>query len=142
HHVPAPLTLYDEQGRYRFAAPAKIERLAKALLSAVLRGKENELFVLLVDLLEAGSHLEPLLRAVRVALARHHQVQVICPWPPGVPLPGKAGPPLEPGPRFVQECLSRAGAQRLQQAYRRVQEAFGQLGVGVVAAPEGHAVSL
>jgi uncharacterized protein (DUF58 family) len=142
HHLAAPISLYDELGRYRFGSAAKIDRLGKALLGAVLRGKENELFVLLVDLLEAGPDLEPLLRAVRVALARHHQVQVICPWPPGVPLPGQEGPLPAPGPRFMHDCLSRAGAQRLQQAYRRVQEAFAQLGVSVIAAPEGHAVSL
>jgi uncharacterized protein (DUF58 family) len=141
HQVAAPLTLFDERGRYRFASPAKIERLGKALLGAVLRGKENELFVLLVDLLEAGPDLEPLLRGVRVALARHHQVQVICPWPPGVPLPGKAQAP-PPAPVHLQQFLALAGAQRLQQAYLRLQNAFAQLGVSVIAAPEDHAVSL
>jgi uncharacterized protein (DUF58 family) len=142
HHVAAPLPLYDEEGRYRFGSPTKVEHLAKALLGAVVRGKENELFVLLVDLLETGPHLEPLLRAVRVALARHHQVQVICPWPPGVALPGKVNPPPVPGPRVVQEYLARASTVRLQQAYQRLQEAFAQLGVGVIAAPEDQAVSL
>jgi uncharacterized protein (DUF58 family) len=142
HHVAAPLPLYDELGRYRFASAGKIERLAKALLGAVLRGKENELFVLLVDLLESGPHLEPLLRAVRVALARHHQVQVICPWPPGVPLPGKRSAPRRALARGIQEHLALGSAQRLQQAYARVQEVFAQLGVGVIAAPEDQAVSL
>ncbi len=142
HQVAAPLPLYDERGRYRFGSPAKIERLGKALLGSVLRGKENELFVLLVDLLEAGPHLEPLLRAVRVARARHHQVQVICPWPPGVPVPGQAAAPPLAGRDLLQASLARASAQRLQQAYRRVQEAFAQLGVGVALAPEEQAVSL
>lgn len=142
HQVAAPLSLYDEQGRYRFGSPAKIDRLGKALLGSVLRGKENELYVLLVDLLEAGPHLEPLLKAVRVARARHHQVQVICPWPPGVPLPGQASRSAEAPPRALQEFLARASAARLQQAYHQVQEAFAQLGVGVIAAPEDQAVSL
>lgn len=141
HQVAAPLSLFDEHGRYRFSSPAKIERLGKALLGAVLRGKENELYVLLVDLLEAGPDLEPLLRAVRVALARHHQIQVICPWPPGVPLPGKTAASPS-APVHLQEFLALASAQRLQQAYLRVQNAFAQLGVGVIAAPEDQAVSL
>jgi hypothetical protein len=142
HQVAAPLSLYDERGRYRFGSPAKIECLGKALLGSVLRGKENELFVLLVDLLEAGPELEPLLRAVRVARARHHQVQVICPWPPGVPLPGKTMPPPLPTGDLLQAALARGSAQRLQQAFRRVQLVFAQLGVGVIAAPEEQAVSL
>ncbi len=141
HQVAAPIPLYDERGRYRFAARAKIERLGKALLRSVMRGKENELFVLLVDLLESGPELESLVRAVRVALARHHQVQVVCPWPPGVPLPGKTAVP-SPTTGTVQEYLARASTQRLQQAFQRVQETFAQLGVGVLAAPEEQAVSL
>jgi uncharacterized protein (DUF58 family) len=84
HHVPYSLPLYDETGRYLFAAPEKIQVLSRALLGAVGRGRDNELFVLLVDLLELPDQLGPLLRAVKAALARHHQVLVICPWPAGV----------------------------------------------------------
>src|SRR5262249_54097381 len=72
HHVPYQLPLYDRDGRYLFAAPGKIDVLAKALTLAVGKGRDNELFVLLVDLLELADRLDPLLRAVKVALARHH----------------------------------------------------------------------
>ena len=89
HQVPCPLPFYDDQGRYLFAAPGKVDVLAEVLLASVLARRDNELFVLLVDLLETGPHLEKLLRAVRVAPARHHQVLVVCPWPPGVPVPGR-----------------------------------------------------
>jgi uncharacterized protein (DUF58 family) len=89
HHVPYSLPLYDESGQYLFAAPEKIQVLSKALLRTVGRGRDNELFVLLVDLLELPERLGPLLRSVRNALARHHQVMVICPWPAGVPTTGK-----------------------------------------------------
>ncbi|MFX9065594.1 hypothetical protein ABTN38_19505, partial [Acinetobacter baumannii] len=65
----------------------KIEVLSGALLRAVSQGRDNELFVLLADLLELTEHLGPLLRAVKVALARHHQVMVVCPWPVDVPAP-------------------------------------------------------
>jgi uncharacterized protein (DUF58 family) len=144
HQVAAPVPLYDATGRYRFSAPRKIEMTARSLLEGVLRGKENELFVLMIDLLEAGPHLEPLLRAVRVALARHHQVQVICPWPPGVPLPGKPATSPERPPRrmSVFDYVARASAARLQLALRAVEQAFAPLGVSVVAAPHEQAVSL
>src|SRR5262249_49239233 len=84
HHVPYPLPLYDRHGRYLFGSPGKVDVLARALLHAVGKGHDNELFVLLVDLLELPDQLEPLLRAVKVALARHHQVMLICPWPPEI----------------------------------------------------------
>jgi uncharacterized protein (DUF58 family) len=87
HRVPYSLPPYDDQGRYRFAAPGKIDVLARALLRAVAHGRDNELFVLLVDLLELDDRLGPLLAALRVALARHHQAVLICAWPPGLPPP-------------------------------------------------------
>src|SRR5262249_11697249 len=91
HQVPYELPLYDARGRYLFAAPAKVGVLAEALLRAVGKGHDNELFVLLADLLELDDRLAPLLSAVKVAAARHHQVMVLCPWPPGVPVPRRGG---------------------------------------------------
>src|SRR5262249_22135062 len=83
HHIPYPVPLYDSRGHYLFASPGKCRILARALLQAVGKGRDNELFVLLVDLLETVDEIDVLLRAVSVALTRHHQVMVICPWPPG-----------------------------------------------------------
>jgi uncharacterized protein (DUF58 family) len=148
HHVAAPLPLYDDKGRYLFGAPAKIEVAAQALLEGVLRGKENELFVIMVDFLEAGPHLEPLLRAVRVALARHHRVQVICPWPPGAAVPGATDrprpvdEPAAPHALTLHQHLARGSAVRLQAAFETVRQAFAPVGVSVIAAPEHQAVSL
>ena len=62
HQVPCPLSLYDHLGRYQFAAAGKVDVLARALLRAVGRGHDNELFVLLVDLLELSERVGPLLR--------------------------------------------------------------------------------
>ena len=62
HQVPYSLPLYGPDGRYLFAAPEKVPVLAKALLRAVGKGRDNELFVLLVDLLELDDYLEPMLR--------------------------------------------------------------------------------
>src|SRR5262249_7552187 len=47
HQVPYALPLYDEHGRYLFAAPEKIGVLARALLQAVRKGHDTELFLLL-----------------------------------------------------------------------------------------------
>jgi hypothetical protein len=163
HQVPYPLPLYDRQGRYLFASPGKIDVLAEALVRAVGKGRDNELFVLLVDLLELVDDLEPLLRAVKVTLARHHQVLVICPWPPGVPRPlpgrsaergaqsavrrtGSADVTVGSGaPRSALSApalLEQATTDRLHRAFGRLQQAFLRLGVPVVCAGSGDPVRL
>jgi hypothetical protein len=159
HHVPYNLPFYDHQGRYLFSSPGKIEVLAGALLRAVGRGRDNELFVLLADFLEIVEHLAPILAAVKVARARHHQVILVCPWPPGVPPPlraartaagGKRGlvaiPPALPGSgssAVVQRAAVRwTGTLRFHRAYHQVRRTFARLGVAVLCAHEGDAVSL
>jgi uncharacterized protein (DUF58 family) len=142
HDVPTPLPLYASDGRYLFAAPRKVEVLARALLTAVGKGHDNELFVLMADLLELDDQLGPLLRAVKVALARHHQVVLVCPWPVGVPLPGEeARSPLgRDGPRrpasvaALLPVLDEAATRRFHGAYQRVRQTFARLGVPVVCA--------
>jgi uncharacterized protein (DUF58 family) len=142
HHVPYPLPLYDAAGRYLFAAPDKVEVLSRALVQAVGKGHDNELFVLLADLLELDGALEPLLRAVRMALARHHQVVVVCPWPPGVPVTATEGTDTARAHQTAEgnlrtallPLLDRVAVRRFQTAYQRLRRAFARLGVPVVCA--------
>lgn len=139
HQVAFPFPLYDEDGRYVFAAPAKAKVLAGALLKAVAHGKDNELFVLCIDLLESTDYLADLARAVCVAKARHHQVIVICPWPAGVDAPG-AKPHAESGPFDVERALQQLGTAQLQQSFAHVQQAFGKVGVRVISATQADTV--
>jgi uncharacterized protein (DUF58 family) len=142
HQVPYPLPMYDRKGRYLFAAPGKIDFLAAALLRAVGRGHDNELFVLLVDVLELEDQLGPLLRAIQVARARHHRVMVISPWPPGMPPPkeGEDVPVLkrrrhydEPQAR-LKDTLRLNTTERFHRAFHRVRRTFARLGVQVICA--------
>jgi hypothetical protein len=166
HRVPYSLPLYDAEGRYQFAAPEKIPVLADALLRAVGRGRDNELFVLLADLLELDDHLEPLLKAVRVALGRHHQVLLVCPWPPGLKPPASGGArgglrATDKRERFgrgarsmlhalrstesqgmLRELVLKTNLRRFHQAYGRVRRALGRLGVQVVCAADDEPVPL
>src|SRR5262249_20144835 len=96
HQVPYAVPLYDAAGRYVFARPEKVQVLARALTWAAGHGRDNELFVLLADLLELDGQLGPVFEAVRVALARHHQVILVVPWPPGLALPGEEDPTRVP----------------------------------------------
>jgi len=146
HHVPCALPLFDRKGHYLFAAPAKVEVLALQLTRAVARSHDNELFVLLADLLEIPEHLGPLFRAVKVALGRHHQVMVVCPWPPGVPPPPRrAGSPLSglgalspTGEQSVAlaELLRRATTVRFHEAFHRLRRGFARIGVPVLCAQQ------
>ena len=143
HHVPYPLPFYDSRGRYLFAVPEKVDVLARALLLAVGRGHDNELFVLLADLLELTDRLDPLLRAVKIALARHHRVVVICPWPPGIPVPsaGRKEPTDKPaasdGKMPIKQRLQRLTIRRFERAFHRLRRTFGRFGVPVVCAGQG-----
>ena len=153
HHVPYTLPLYDRDGCYLFASPAKVGVLASALLQAVGRGRDNELFVLLADLLELDDTLDPLVKAVRVAVSRHHQVVLVIPWPEGMRLPAPL-PPLPSGERGRGEgdaddpsatlhvLLGRATTRRLHRAYHRLRQAFTRLGVPVVCAASDQPVPL
>ncbi|MFN4259303.1 MAG: DUF58 domain-containing protein [Gemmataceae bacterium] len=141
HQVPYRLPLYDPQGRYQFAAPAKIDVLARALLRAVHKGHDNELFVLCADVLELSEQLGPLLRAVQLALARHHRVLVICPWPPGMPLPGAAVPPPARADS-VALLLDRVVMERWHRAYQQSRRSFAALGVPVLCALEQEPVAV
>jgi uncharacterized protein (DUF58 family) len=141
HHVPYTVPLYDWRGEYLYSSPGKINVLADALLRAIKRVRDNELFVLLVDLLELVDQLEPLLRAVKVTLARHHRVLVICPWPPGIAPPvGKAaergGKPFSLA-SDLSTGVEQVTAARLNRAYMRLRRSFSKMGVQVVCAASG-----
>ncbi len=141
HQVPYTLPLYDAQGRYQFAAPEKVPVLATALVRAIGKGRDNELFVLLADLLELDDCLDPLLSAVRTAQSRHHQVVLICPWPPGVPLPGDAR--RQPArPKGLRTLVQQATAMRFHEAYQRLRRTFARLRVPVVCAASDEPVRL
>jgi uncharacterized protein (DUF58 family) len=141
HQVAYPHPLYDEAGRYRFRSASAV--LARALLAAVSRGKDNELFVLCVDLLEAGPDLGVLEHALRVARARHHQVVLICPWPAAVPLSGSgaAGTGVDASAE-LPALLLQASTLRLHRAFAHLRQTFGRLGVRVLCAAEKDTVEL
>ena len=145
HHVPFRLPFYDARGNYLFAAPEKVDVLARALLQAVGKGHDNELFVLLADLIELSDRLEPLLRAVRVALARHHQVMLVCPWPPGIPLVDGGRWTVdgeEDSPPSTEAALHRATTARFHRAFAGLRQMFARMGVPVICAADEESVAL
>ncbi|MBX9582876.1 MAG: DUF58 domain-containing protein [Gemmataceae bacterium] len=146
--VRVPVPLYDDRGRYRFRSPGKAGVLAAALTAAVSRARDNELYVILADLAELGSALDPVVRAARVARARRHQVLVIVPWPADVPPPGEEPQAPNPDADPIEPLRRRVGLPRpgrnlvpLVQAaltrqyhahFHRLRRALGQAGATVV----------
>jgi hypothetical protein len=72
-----------------------------------------------------------------VALARHHQVVVLCPWPPDLPPPGRTAR----ADRKTGEFL-RAETQRMHVAYHQLRRRFARLGVPVLCAQSGEPARL
>lgn len=147
HRVPYPAPLYEMQGSYAFAAPGKIDVLSAALLRSVGKGRDNELFVLMVDLLELDDKIGPLLAAVKVAVARHHQVVVLCPWPEGLTPPGRDDE-LQPlsyrqlTRTPLDTALRQIHRYRYHKAFRELRRAFGKMSVPVLCAAEKDTVQL
>ncbi len=142
HQVPCSVPLYDEQGRYQFAKPEKIEVLARAVIQTGARGRDNELYVIMADLLELDGQLEPLLQAVRVVLGRHHQVLLVCPWPRGVPMPADDKPHRQPREDNLRGLITGLAFSHLHSAYGRIRRIFARLGVQMIFAADEEAVSL
>jgi hypothetical protein len=97
--------------------------------------------VLLADLMELDGRMGRLLKAVRVALSRHHQVLLVVPWPPGMPLPDRGG--AEPsGDDTPALAVRRATVRRFHAGYAKLRRTFGRLGVPVLCAASGDSVAL
>ena len=143
HQVAFPVPLYDLQGRYLLAAREKVDVFVRSLLACVARGRDNELFVLLVDLLDLGTELHKLLRAVQIARARHHRVLVIVPWPKtSGDWRAESDEKEAVSPASLQELYFQVAAGQLRQSAQDVQSAFARLGVPVLFSPQEEAVSL
>lgn len=138
HHIPYSIRLTDTQGRPRFDTAKRIERFAHALVRGVGLARDNELFIILADLLEADEYLAPLLQAIRTARARHHQVLVVCPWPAGLPDPDDQIDDWlrqhRPQASQLEAEVFRCTISNYHAAYHRVRHALGRFGTSLIRA--------
>ncbi len=113
----------------------KVAALAAVLVQAVGYARDNELYVLFVDLLEGSPELAPLIRACHMVRARHHQVLVVVPLgeePQRMPL--RAGRPAD------QAMLQELWGYWQQQSLQRVRQEFAAIGVSVLPLQAGETV--
>jgi uncharacterized protein (DUF58 family) len=141
HQVGYEVPLYDAAGNYRFAASDKVQVLARALNRSVRKGHDNELYCIMADLLELEEQLEPVFAAIRVALARHHKVMVLCAWPSGLEPPSLSSrvkllrPALALGD--PSRVLIDADHHRFHHAFVELRRRLGRFRVPLVCAAEG-----
>jgi uncharacterized protein (DUF58 family) len=140
HDFPAHIPLFDLEGRYLAKSAAKTGVLAQALAQAVARARDNELFVLLVDLAELHDNLQPLLQAIRVALGRHHRVVVICPRPAG--MGKKTKPQVGSGSKDdLGQEIGQLTANRFATSIEKTRLAFAQLRVPCLTFEPGRSLA-
>ena len=127
---------YDDNGHNLFESTYKMNVLNSALLHAVSRSKDNELFVVMVDLIDHTPRLYDLIAAIRLARARHHRVVVICPWPTVQEFFGQTVS------EKTAHIVARAERLRLEESAKEAMTAIRRLGVPVAFATEDQAAQL
>ncbi|QDU59833.1 hypothetical protein Pan216_06660 [Planctomycetes bacterium Pan216] len=148
HRVPYRRPYYGTHGKYLFSSPSKLEWLRKYLLRAVAMAHDNELFVIVVDLLELPADWKPVIQAIKVALSRHHQVILICPWPVGLPAPDEdeeimPAHAARTADRYAQDpvrAIRRLDMVRYRRAHAELRELLSPLGVPLVLGSGSQAV--
>jgi uncharacterized protein (DUF58 family) len=149
HDVPYPRPLYDADGKYLFNDGKKLDVLRRLLLRAVAHGKDNELFVALVDLWEQEESWPQLLDTLKVVVARHHQVVVICPWPVGLPAPTSpswpdeelvAADPLTRRYHDPATGMKYLDLVRFRRRYAELKNRLARLGIALICATASDSV--
>lgn len=146
HHVRLTPSLVDSQGRYRFRDEGKAMVLREALLRAVARARDNEMYVVLADLISLGpTGIEPIAQAVRAARARRHQVLIVVPWPEGLERPADAAvaETVELPPRPSLARMTRRSLERgFLASYRELRRILTAAGAVVVRIDREEPVSI
>ncbi len=147
HRVPLPVHLLDPHGTFRFPGEAKANVLSDTILRSIGRARDNELFVILADLMHLGPARSKVVRAVRLATARHHRVLVVVPWPEGVPDPPATGAPLpkiahDDGPPAIVSLVERAVLAAYHKAFADLRAELSRAGATLIKVNSDEAVRL
>lgn len=134
HRVVPPAPLLDEDGKSLFAREEKVQVLANAVVRSVGTARDNELYVLLIDVVELAGKLGPLSKAIRAAVGRHHQVLVLLPWPADLPPPADRRAPatVEKKPPTLGRILEGYLAHRYQRQFQAARAELVRAGATVV----------
>lgn len=129
----------ERRGREVHDWDARFDTLTAAVANGVARGRDNELFVLLLDLVDYTGSLERLKQIVRLARARHHRVVLICPWPDENT---NSSAESSPEKDEIELLVERAERARLSAATERLKRELRRLGVPVAFMANRRAIQL
>jgi uncharacterized protein (DUF58 family) len=118
---------------------ARMDLLSRALTTAALQAKDNEVFVVLADLLECTPSISHLLPAVKMVLARHHRIAFVCPTPT-FKRPTAASVEIKSGD--AEDLLFAAEQTRSRDLSTRLQRELRRVGATVAFAGEQNAIQL
>ncbi|MCA9062955.1 MAG: DUF58 domain-containing protein [Planctomycetaceae bacterium] len=117
----------------------RMQMLTDALSHAVVRARDNEVFVVMADLLECSRGISHLMPALRMTLARHHRVAVVCPSPTFF---RPRSQPVVPANASAEALLIAAEQIRVQEQARLLQRELRRIGAAVSFSGEFHAVRM
>ncbi len=118
---------------------ARMEILSAALSQAVTRARDNEVFVILADLLECVPSLSHLMPAIKMALARHHRVAIVCPSPTFLRPTAES---TEIRSMSAEDLLLAAEQTRTRELAARLQYELRRTGAAVAISGEANAIQL
>lgn len=117
----------------------RMQQLSDAIVRAVARARDNEVFVIVADLIDCVPAISHLIPAVRMARARHHRVAVVCPSPTFLrPTPESVVPESD----RVEDLLLAAEQIRIRNLSLRLQRELGLLGATVAVSGQQNSVRL
>lgn len=132
HRRTPPPKLLDAQGRNRFRGESKLVVLANAMQRSIGVARDNELYILFLEPTDLADHLEPLLRAVRAARAKHHQVLVILAEP--LELPDEASLARPANKKIsLGEVIRSSLAEGYRENYERVRKQLVRAGATLIS---------
>lgn len=118
---------------------ARMEILSSALSRAVVQARDNEVFVILADLLECVPSLSYLMPAIKMALARHHRVAIVCPSPTFLRPTAES---TEIRSLTAEDLLLAAEQTRTRELAARLQYELRRAGATVAISGETNAIQL
>ncbi|MEO2013746.1 MAG: DUF58 domain-containing protein [Fuerstiella sp.] len=118
---------------------ATMELLSKAITESVATARDNEVYVVLANLLECATNISYVVPAIKLALARHHRVILVCPTPAF----------RRPQPQHstdvgtsAEELLEQAEGLRSRELASRLQRELRRLGASVAFSGEQEAIRM
>lgn len=115
------------------------QALSDSLSAAIARARDNEVFVLFVEPTMVVNRLERLLPVIKLAIAKHHRVAVVCPTSTFL-RPSKQS--LRSASKQVEDLLWVGEQARMRDLLEQLQRSLVRLGASVTFSGERSAIRL